>query len=240
MLSAHLLDALAVLLPLDCPACGAATSRAPCSGCRAEAARAGGVRTRVLGPPEDPLLVAVGAAYAGTVRRLLVAFKEEGRTAALAPLAALLRPALGAALAGSAAALVVPPGSWAARVRRGADPVALLVAAAGGRAMHPLRRSRVLRDQVGLGRADRHGNLDGAFLARRPLSCWPPVVLVDDVVTSGATLLELRRAVRAAGGSVRSAAALAGTERRAGDVPAESRGTPGDDRVTGVYGGGTA
>ncbi|PPH26306.1 hypothetical protein C5C31_00380 [Rathayibacter rathayi] len=240
MLTAHLLDALAVVLPLNCPACGAATSRAPCPGCCAEVAGAGCVRMRVIGPQEDPLLVAIGAPYAGTVRRLVVALKEEGRTAALAPLGALLRPALGAALAGSAAALVVPPGSWAARVRRGADPVALLVAAAGGRAVHPLRRSRVLRDQVGLGRVERHGNLDGAFLARRPLSSWPPVVLVDDVVTSGATLLELRRAVRAAGGTVRSAAALAGTASRAGDLPAESGGTPDDDQVTWVYGGGTA
>ena len=37
------------------------------------------------------------------------------------------------------------------------------------------------------------------------------ILLVDDVVTSGATLLELRRAVRAGGGDVAGAVALAGT-----------------------------
>ncbi|PPG44692.1 hypothetical protein C5C36_00945 [Rathayibacter sp. AY1G1] len=240
MLSDHLLDALAVLLPLECPACGEPTSRAPCPDCSADAAASACLLTRVVGPPDDPLLVVTGGPYEGTVRRLVVALKEEGRTACLAPLGALLRPALGAALAGSPAILVVPPGSWLGRVRRGADPVAQLVAAAGGRAARPLRRSRMVRDQVGLGRIERRGNLDGAFRARRPLSSWPPVVLVDDVVTSGATLLELRRAVRAAGGTVRAAAALAGTAQRGGNVAAESGRTPGDDPVAGVYGGGTA
>ncbi|KZX20269.1 DNA utilization protein GntX [Rathayibacter tanaceti] len=137
-------------------------------------------------------------------------------------------------------ALIAPPSSSASRVRRGVDPVALLVSAAGGSLGPSLARTRVVRDQVGLGRVERSSNLDGAFRARRPLSTSSPIVLVDDVVTSGATLLELRRAVRAAGGTVLGAAALAGTPLRSEAVPAAPPGTPGADPGAGVYGGGTA
>lgn len=223
MLTDHLLEALAVLLPLDCPACGVAVSRAPCVPCARELAESAAMTRRSLGPPDDPLEVVTGASYAGVVRRLVLALKEEGRTAAVRPLAGLLRPALRGVLGGSPAPLVAPPGSYASYVRRGIDPVALLVASAGGRLENVLRRTRTVHDQVGLGRVDRHGNLDGAFRARRSLARVPPVVLVDDVVTSGATLLELRRAVRLAGGTVRGAVALAGTPLRLEPLAGASR-----------------
>ncbi|AZZ55765.1 ComF family protein [Rathayibacter iranicus] len=223
MLTDHLLDALAVLLPLDCPACGAAVSRVPCAPCARELAESAAMTRRSLGPPDDPLEVVTGAPYAGVVRRLVLALKEEGRTAAVRPLASVLRPALSAALHGSPAPLIAPPGSYASRVRRGIDPVALLVAGAGGRVESSLRRTRTLRDQVGLGRVERRGNLDGAFRARRSLAGAPGVVLVDDIVTSGATLLELRRAVRAAGAAVRGAVALAGTPLRSEPISGASR-----------------
>lgn len=247
MLRDHLLDALAVLFPLECPACGVCASRAPCPDCRVELSAAASVERRLLGPPDDPLAVVTGAAYSGVVRRLVLALKEETRVAAVAPLSALLRPALGAALAGRSAALVAPPGSYGRRLRRGIDPVRLLVHAAGGRLEAAPRRTRATLDQVGLGRVERRGNLDGAFWAR-PFAGSSEVVLVDDVVTSGATLLELRRAIRAAGGTVRAAVALAGTplrvDGRSGGVssplPAESGRTLGDTSVAGVYGGGTA
>ncbi|WKK71799.1 phosphoribosyltransferase family protein [Rathayibacter oskolensis] len=139
----------------------------------------------------------------------------------------LLRPALRLALGGDAAVLVVPPGSYGRRLRRGYDPVELIVRAAGGRVARPLRRARHSRDQVGLGRLERRGNLDGAFRARRPLEALSPVLLVDDVVTSGATLLEMRRAVEAAGGSVRGAVAVAATPaRRRQRLTGDSPGSP--------------
>ncbi|MBF4463371.1 MULTISPECIES: ComF family protein [unclassified Rathayibacter] len=223
MLRDHLLDALAVLLPLDCPACGGETTRAPCGPCSAELAHQAVLGHRVLGPPDDPLEVVTGAAYTGVVRRLVLALKEEARTSAVPALAGVLRPALLAGLAPrdarAPATLVVPPGSFLRRLRRGFDPVPLLVRAAGARASSPARRRRLVFDQVGLGRLERSGNVDGAFRVRRPLD--GEVVLVDDVVTSGATLLELRRAVRAGGGGVRGAVVLAGTPLRHADRSAD-------------------
>lgn len=213
MLRDHLLDALAVLLPVDCPSCGRAATRVPCPGCAAALAAEARPGVRRLGPEDDPLEVLVGAEYSGTVRRLVLALKAEGRVAAARPLGALLRPVLLRALDGAPAALVGPPASRLRHLRRGFDPVDLLVRSAGGRPERPLRRTRLALDQVGLARSERRANLDGAFRARRRLD-GERIVLVDDVVTSGATLLELRRAVRAGGGAVAGAVALAGTPGR--------------------------
>ena len=220
MLRSRLLDALAVVLPVDCSACGRAATRAPCPECSLALARLPMPSPRLIGPAERPLAVFAGVPYEGTARRLVVALKEEGRTDAARPLAARLRPALALALDGRPAPLVAPPGSHGRRVKRGYDPVDLLVRACGGRAAHPVHRIRRSVDQVGLDRIERRGNLDGAFRAVRSL-VGEEVVLVDDVVTSGATLLEIRRAVEAAGGTVRAAAALAATPLRSSIRSAE-------------------
>ncbi|MCJ1695046.1 ComF family protein [Rathayibacter caricis] len=213
MLRDSLLDALAVLLPVDCPACGRPVVRVPCDDCAEALAALPTPPVRLLGPPGRPLVVTSGAPYTGVVRRLVVALKEEGRSDAAGALAARLRPALAHALDGRAATLVAPPGSHGRRMRRGYDPVDLLVRGCGGRVARPITRTRRSVDQVGLDRRERSGNLDGAFAARRRLDGLE-AVLVDDVVTSGATLLELRRAVEAAGGRVRGAVALAATGLR--------------------------
>ena len=67
-------------------------------------------------------------------------------------------------------------------------------------------------DQVGLGRQERVWNRQGSLVALRPLeglSC----LIVDDIVTTGATILEARRAVLEAGGEVLGLATLAETRR---------------------------
>jgi predicted amidophosphoribosyltransferase len=88
------------------------------------------------------------------------------------------------------------------------------------RVLPALTHARQVRDSAGLSARERMTNLDGALVVRsasvRTLE-QRPVVLTDDLLTTGATLAEASRAVRAAGGRVLAAAAVAATERRTHD-----------------------
>ncbi|WP_254897785.1 ComF family protein [Kitasatospora sp. NA04385] len=80
-----------------------------------------------------------------------------------------------------------------------------------------LRHSRPVADQAGLGAAERHRNLDGALAVPARLAArlaGHRLVLVDDLVTTGASLAEAARALRAAGCPPRAAATVAATARR--------------------------
>jgi predicted amidophosphoribosyltransferase len=85
--------------------------------------------------------------------------------------------------------------------------------AAGARTAALLVQARDVQDQAGLGTAARTINLAGALRARRRLDGLD-VVVVDDVVTTGATLAEAARALTAAGARVRGAAVVAMTVLR--------------------------
>ncbi|WBU37814.1 ComF family protein [Homoserinibacter sp. YIM 151385] len=210
-----LLDALAVVLPVACAGCGH-PDRAVCAACRAALAAP---------PPRVPPLagglpVSAGLVYAGPARRILVAVKEEGRAELASALAPALDRAIAAALAGVAPpVLVCPvPSSRRGRRRRGVEPVRQLLAAARIRATPLLRHARGARDGPEQKRLDRAGRLAsraGALRARRPLHGLR-ILLVDDVATTGASLEEAARAVRAAGGEVLGAAVLAATPAGAG------------------------
>lgn len=67
-----------------------------------------------------------------------------------------------------------------------------------------------IRDQVGLSARERRVNLRNAFRANKPIS--GTVILVDDVVTTGATLTEAAKAVRLAGASRVLAIAICGSK----------------------------
>ncbi|MFC7016212.1 ComF family protein [Streptomyces viridiviolaceus] len=108
--------------------------------------------------------------------------------------------------------LLVPvPSSRRAVRARGHDPARRIALAAAGelrrtgtpaRVLAVLRQRHAVADQSGLGARQRMDNLTGA-LAVAPggaslLSRGGPVVLVDDLMTTGASLTEAARAVRAA------------------------------------------
>lgn len=121
------------------------------------------------------------------------------------------------------AVLLVPVPSTRRAVRaRGFDAGLALARAAAARlpdarAGPLLTSTRRVADQSGLNAHERHANLAGAFRLRaragrgsRPAT----VVVVDDVVTSGASLTEAVRALQAGGVPVLGAATVAATQRR--------------------------
>jgi predicted amidophosphoribosyltransferase len=84
-----------------------------------------------------------------------------------------------------------------------------------------LRHARVVADQAGLDTAGRAANLHGALVVPSRLAVLVrghQVVVVDDVLTTGATVQEAARALAAAGADVLAAATVAATARRGGRV----------------------
>ncbi|WP_175609287.1 ComF family protein [Streptacidiphilus griseoplanus] len=225
------LDALLdLLLPTRCAGCGAARSQL-CSGCRTALARATGHPVRPDPPPPGLPPVFAAAEYAGPVRALLLAHKERGALRLAAPLGAALATAVRAAAglpapAGGPLLLVPVPSTRRAVRARGHDPVQRLARAAlrqlrreglHGRTAPLLRPVRAVADQSGLTAPERWRNLTGALAVRpsaAPLLHRRPVVLVDDLVTTGASLAEAARALAAAGAEVVAAATVAATARR--------------------------
>lgn len=113
-------------------------------------------------------------------------------------------------------AILVPVPSRPAAVRaRGYDHAHRLAVAAAGRlglrAVRVLRRSPDGADQEGLGRAQRAKNLAHSMRARPTVA---PVILVDDVVTTGASLGESLRRLTAVGVQVLGAAVVADADYR--------------------------
>jgi predicted amidophosphoribosyltransferase len=117
--------------------------------------------------------------------------------------------------------VLVPIPSAASTVRRrGFDATASMarLAARRLRCRYPvmvrsaLTQARRVADQAGLGATARQENLAGAFRLRRPISA-AAAVLVDDLVTTGSSLTEAARALRAAGIIVLGAATVAATVR---------------------------
>lgn len=157
--------------------------------------------------------------YSGVARRVIGAFKDGGRTDAAPALAAPLLCAVAVALAAApldegkaGARLVTIPSSKLAWRIRGFDPVKLLLKRAGLASCASLRQVGEAADQVGLGRQERVRNKHGSLVALRPLEGFS-CLIVDDIVTTGATILEARRAVLEAGGEVLGLATLAETRR---------------------------
>ena len=201
-------EASDLLLPVSCAGCGEAGAPL-CGPCRAAVAPA--VRVRRLDVRLD---VVSGLAFDGEAAEVLRAFKENGRTALARALAPAMRAALvaSAVRSGTLVDAVPVPASDASLRRRGYRPVELLMHHAGVAPSRELRWARQTDDQRVLGREQRAANRRDSLRARRRLD-GRDVVVVDDVVTTGATLREARRALAAAGARVVGAVALAATPR---------------------------
>jgi predicted amidophosphoribosyltransferase len=194
-----------VLLPVTCPGCGREEGVAPCVGC-AEGLRA----PPVLAPPVGLDGCASLFVYEGAGRELVARLKYRNARAALRPLA----DALVALVDGAHVDVVTWPPTTAARRRgRGFDQSALLARAVARRLGRPCRR--LLRRRPGppqTGRPAVARRQGPVFLPARPGT--GSVLLVDDVRTTGATLVAAARALREAGARHVWAVTLAQTPER--------------------------
>ncbi|WP_370200198.1 ComF family protein [Aeromicrobium sp.] len=166
-----------------------------------------------------PVPVVASGEHDGVLREVVLAWKRRGHTRLTPVLGTLLAASVCALDPGECVVLVPVPTTRRSRRRRGGDLVgqaaghaAKVLADVGLPAMvvPALAIERQPRDQVGLGARERRANLDGA-LRRSPrvVLGTADVVLVDDVVTTGATLAEAVRVLAAGGTSVLGAAVVA-------------------------------
>ncbi len=221
-LNAELLRVAAdLMLPAYCVSCSRSGGLL-CLGC-ASACRAAPRRAHPAHPPPGFPTCIAASAYAGVLRSVLLAYKEHNRRRLLCVLAPMLAIGLSAALqnlpANERVLLVPVPSSRAARRHRGGDHLRPLVSAALRHVYvgQPVRVSSMLRavpgarDSLGLSAVARRSNIRGRFVPRRglPLTDGVSVLVVDDVVTSGATLAEAAGTLRGLGCHVVGAVALA-------------------------------
>ncbi len=190
-----------------CPRCTGAIAALPhprCAWCGAPRDAVDGCPDCGGEPPPFERATAAGV-YAPPLRDAIRALKYR-HVRPVAPVLGRLAAAAHRAAADAAAprAVVVPIPSHPRRAaERAIDHTRLLADAVGTALALPVRtdlvvRTRHTRPQVGLTRSERRANVDGAFAvagAQGPQS----VILVDDVMTTGATARACAAALRGAG-----------------------------------------
>ena len=179
---------------------------------------------------DGPPVYALGY-YAGAARRAVLAYKERGRRELAAPLGRLLGvavarlPPVRAHGARRGVCLVPVPSRAAAARARGGQHVlrlarrcaaTLRVTGLPARAHPVLALDRRARDAVGLGPADRLANVAGRlrYVADAAMPQGTPVVLLDDVITTGATAAACCAALAGAGHPVLAVIGCTATESR--------------------------
>jgi predicted amidophosphoribosyltransferase len=218
-----LADLLDLVLPQACAGCGR-PSALLCATCLA-------FLTGAPARPAWPESVPAGlprpwavASYEGPVRAVIVAHKERARTSLAGPLGRALARSVRSAVPLSEPFAVVPVPSSRRSIRaRGHDPTRRMAEAAVRELrdagapvtlLQALRHRRKVADQAALPAARRASNLAGAL---EPLPGVPlagrPVVVADDVITTGSTLAEAARALRTAGAHILAATTVAATPR---------------------------
>lgn len=207
-----------LLAPRACVACDQHIEPrgALCAGCSARA---------VLSPPSPLLLDGIPAlaavAYAEPLSNAIHRFKYGARPDLAAQLAGIAGSALQQLDPAPHTILVPVPLHPRRLAERGYNQSALLAKQLSRRhrlgfAPLALRRTRPTDQQVGRNRQERWANVEGAFVVRQPGSVsGRDVVLVDDVLTTGATATACVQPLRALGARIAGVVAIARAGRLA-------------------------
>ena len=171
-----------------CPVCGNPSGTdGICSGCLTDP------------PPYDRLMSA--ALFEGPLKDMIHAFKYAGATYYKRYLARILYDLVHEELAHTDLITFVPL-HWSRMIARGYNQAALMAQGLSCLSRIPvghgvLRKTRATATQVGLSRDQRKKNLPGTFQARAVSG--RAVLVVDDVITTGQTALEVSSALKQAG-----------------------------------------
>lgn len=195
-------DLVDFVFPTQCAVCGSLPSPI-CSGCLPE------IGSHLVLHKGLPLFYAVE--YSAAVAGILRAYKDQSRISLVPALATVWEPALAAALTHFQPDFVTsPPRNKQNYKKRGFDPVGKLLRETTKpktiKDSQLIQLQRRTADQRTLGASDRLLNVAGS------MSCKPgtgSVLVVDDVMTTGATLSECVRALQEAGFQVTGTCVLA-------------------------------
>jgi ComF family protein len=187
-----------LILPPACAACGRSGALL-CRACLTAFVPPSRPVDRFMAPDAgivigDALMIGIAAfSHGGSLRRAVAALKYSGASRLAPALAGAAAPALARVLDVSGPAALVPVPIHRERLRvRGYNQAALIAREMGLVTRQPfadvLERTRPTTKQHRLDRAARLANLRGAFAVRTGASVPWRVIVVDDIITTTATL----------------------------------------------------
>lgn len=204
---------LDLVYPPRCPFCARLDARGLCDDCK-----------RSLPRTEHPLRTGEGFGkcaaplrYEGAVREALLRLKFGGARAVAKDCGAILAECAAAELGGEFDRVTFVPVSKRRRRKRGYDQAELLARAAARlwdtEAETLLRKRRDNPAQSSLGAEARRGNVAGMYepLHRERIE-GGRILLIDDIITTGSTLAECARTLKAAGAASVVCACVASAE----------------------------
>lgn len=198
-----------LVLPRRCAGCGKVGERL-CRQCRKLLAQP----PRRIAPKADVLApVYACAGYGGPHREVILEMKERNNRAIRPYIAAVVRAAVETLQARgefSHRVVLVPAPTRARSARlRGGDPMTQLCLGSGFPVIEAVCLASSMPDQSGLNRDDRLHNVRGNVQLVRSVPRGAEVVVVDDVITTGATLAATVDTLTYAGADVAGCVVLA-------------------------------
>lgn len=198
-----------MLLERSCPGCGRARA-VVCAGCEARL-------RRPVRPIRLPGLDVAGSlfVYDELVQRLVLAGKNGARRDVLRLLARAMATSAFVAHMGPVDVVTWVPASRSAARRRGYDQGRILALAVADRIDVEACRLLVRRSRSAQAGRDRWSRLAGPELEARG-RCPPRILLLDDVITTGASMTAAAQALRRGGSTavIGLSVAIAGRDQR--------------------------